>query len=746
MEESPCFIPSRTIPSTRDVTRAHDGRNKSLTTQKLSSNSNTSENNHNRGPPPGFLDTFGTQLSYNKEGGERGFISNSLSFNLENSNPKADSIKNSSYNNYSPSKNLSSVHSSTSGDNRYSSSFNSFNSKYIYNNNTSPTKQSLSSSILPQTTISYNFNSLNKGENKVKIYHQNSISKSTTPSKFGSSYANKGFPFDRQETQQLPEKIYPSTAELNQNNTCEDLMKRNVLPNYKFEENCEMFRDTNHRNKLSTTPSQGLTPDHDLRHQDNELPKYQPQDESPSFTTLYHTSSYNPPQYQHSPQRYNSANQFYNTIHPSASSFSNVTGGGGGGGSKHYNNVYNMKTASVYPNNLYNNATSVTSVGSSTSTDHNDGYSGNLPLSVYENPRHHGIEGEDMVLQHGGNNNGVPLRKPPGLEKQISGVPNFSHKGSPLSNTRNINHASRRQAIYLPPNSRQLYEEIAIVGSAGSSSGRSSVSRQQSPLEHNFLQSSGSKHTSRGNSSEVDILESPSRFSPAPIGQITLQQQYQTKSVADHNSSKPPLPPESATNQSKESCAGHGGNNSNGPRPPPRTRPKSWTSSLFNRALRNNHRSVTFQRVEEETGQPHYQQQNDNGKIKLNAENLIIADECVATGLEDSNVEDDNSTTSHHSTVAENTPKDGLLQAKQQMLFYSLPRSKHQTKNKNSNINNTGNNIPENSAPSTFKSSTRSRTPSPFRAIMKNLVKGIFLFLSEITLGLFQSHLQNTNI
>ena len=99
MEESPCFIPSRTIPSTRDVTRAHDGRNKSLTTQKLSSNSNTSENNHNRGPPPGFLDTFGTQLSYNKEGGERGFISNSLSFNLENSNPKADSIKHSSYNN-----------------------------------------------------------------------------------------------------------------------------------------------------------------------------------------------------------------------------------------------------------------------------------------------------------------------------------------------------------------------------------------------------------------------------------------------------------------------------------------------------------------------------------------------------------------------------------------------------------------------------------------------------------------------
>ena len=150
-----------------------------------------------------------------------------------------------------------------------------------------------------------------------------------------------------------------------------------------------MFKDTHLRNKLSSTPS-GLTPDHDQRHQENVLPKYQPHDEASSFTTLYHPSSYNPPQYQHSPQRYNSANQFYNTIHPSAISFStsNETGGGGGGGgSKRYNNVYNMKTASVYPNNLYNNISSVTSLGSSTSTDH-DGSGSKLSLTVYENPRH----------------------------------------------------------------------------------------------------------------------------------------------------------------------------------------------------------------------------------------------------------------------------------------------------------------------------------------------------------------------
>jgi len=452
-----------------------------------------------------------------------------------------------------------------------------------------------------------------------------------------------------------------------------------------------------------------------FRQQENELQKYQQQEES--LTSLGYQTSYNPSQYQHSPQRYNSTNQFYNTIHPSGPSSTSVTGG-----SKQYNNVYNMKTASVYPNNLYNNSSYVSNIGSAASTNQ-ELSDGKLPISAYDNPRL-GRESEDMVL-HGGNNHGAPMRKPPGLEKQIAGTQHYSQRGSPLSHTRNVNHASRRQAIYLPPNSRQLYEEIAIVGSAGSSSGRSSVSRQQSPLEHNFLQSSGSKHTSRGNSSEVDILESPSRYSPAPVGQINLQQHYQTKSPSDHKCSKPPLPPESGSNQGKDSSSANGGNNSNGPRPPPRTRPKSWTSSLFNRALRNNHRSVTFQRVEEEAGQAHYPQQKDGGKIKLNTDNLIIADECAATGLE-ANTVDDNTNASTHSTVAEGPSKDSLLQAKQQMLFYSLPRSKHQTKNKNANNNNSnGNNVASNSTTSTFKSSTRSRTPSPFRAIMKNLVKGI---------------------
>merc|ERR1711963_884813 len=116
-----------------------------------------------------------------------------------------------------------------------------------------------------------------------------------------------------------------------------------------------------------------------------------------------------------------------------------------------------MKTASVYPNNLYNNNPYNTTTGSSTTTNH-DTSGGKLTLSSYENNSFHGREVDDMII-HGGNNNGVPLRKPQAFEKQISGTQNFTNRGSPLGNTRNINHASRRQAIYLPPNSRQLYEE-----------------------------------------------------------------------------------------------------------------------------------------------------------------------------------------------------------------------------------------------------------------------------------------------
>ena len=731
MEESPqCYIPSRPISSSsssRNVTTTHDGRTKPFeTTQKLSLNTSSPEKRH-LGPPPGFMNTFGTQLSYNKGGGGRGsnFISNNLSFNLDDDN--SSSLKKSLYKNeYSPSKTLmDSVRgsSSKSGENRYNN-----NSRDIYN--TSP-RNKFSTTSLPQSaSSSYSFQGL--PESITSNDYCSSISKYTQQQplqpNIGSSTSSKAPSYhtgtlekDKSDADHI--KNCRSSVEVNNynNHPCEEnLPCHNISPNCKVEEDQMFAYHRNVQNKMPASSSGLLLTEpephqHEQRHQ-------LPEESSSSFNNLYPNPSYNQPTFRQSPQRYNGGggNQFYNTINHYPNNFPNV---GGKASNKPYGSI---KTASVYPNNLYNNITPVAISGSSTAASEQDGVGRksallSSPSSMYESP-HWEKDGE---ISDGP----VALRKPPGLEKPISVV---TQRGSPLSNgSRNLNHASRRQAIYLPPNSRQLYEEIAIVGSAGSSSGRSSVSRQQSPLEPNFLQSSGSKHTSRGNSSEVDILESPLRYSPAPLGPASSQyhqqqQQYQTKSIADHYSSKPPLPPESnfAFNQSKDSLGNNGGGSSNGPRPPPRTRPKSWTSSLFNRALRNNHRSVTFQRVEEEAGGQQHNQTANDAKRNSTKDHLIIADECVATGTENN---DNTITVVKNTTLPSNVggapPKDGLMQAKQQMLFYSLPRSKQQI-NKNKNLDHS-NTMPDNSNSSNSKSNTRSRTPSPFRTIMKNLVKGI---------------------
>lgn len=116
------------------------------------------------------------------------------------------------------------------------------------------------------------------------------------------------------------------------------------------------------------------------------------------------------------------------------------------------------------------------------------------------------------------------------------------------------------------------------------------------------------------------------------------------------SSAKPPLP------------------NENVPKPPPRTRPKSWTSTLFN-AMRNNHRSVTFQCVDEE----------ENHRISTemtSSSDLIVASDPTMP-------------------LAAASSSDGQK-------FYSLPRP-----------------------PSNTRLVTRSRTPSPFRSMIKGLlVKG----------------------
>jgi hypothetical protein len=163
--------------------------------------------------------------------------------------------------------------------------------------------------------------------------------------------------------------------------------------------------------------------------------------------------------------------------------------------------------------------------------------------------------------------------------------------------------------------------------------------------------------------------DSPNRCSPIP-------QNGKNGCLA-----KPPLPP---TLADVGPCPVP---NSGGPRPPPRTRPKSWTSSLFN-AMRNNHSSVTFQCVLEEQG-------GAGGSVG----SLLPADK-----QGDQNRPKDASELAMPLTAAS---------ASEGQKFYSLPRFQNGV---------SGNGEP--SQAKTVTAKTRSRTPSPFRTIIKGLVKG----------------------
>lgn len=130
---------------------------------------------------------------------------------------------------------------------------------------------------------------------------------------------------------------------------------------------------------------------------------------------------------------------------------------------------------------------------------------------------------------------------------------------------------------------------------------------------------------------------------------------YVKEVTPEATKSKPPLPSE-VTNQV--------------PKPPPRSRPKSWTSTLFN-AMRNNHRSVTFQCVDEE---------EQNNRISTNE--IISPSEVIV--------------------ASDPTMPLAAASSSEGQKFYSLPRPNQGTR----------------------LGVTRSRTPSPFRSMIKGLVKG----------------------
>lgn len=182
--------------------------------------------------------------------------------------------------------------------------------------------------------------------------------------------------------------------------------------------------------------------------------------------------------------------------------------------------------------------------------------------------------------------------------------------------------------------------------------------------------SSSSSSTSSPNSVSVTMRRPPSRASStapmasASVAASTVASNPQNKRNAVYikevtpdntKGAKPPLPMP-GENQV--------------PKPPPRSRPKSWTSTLFN-AMRNNHRSVTFQCVDEERNT----MTSSSCSVASSSEVIVASDPTMP--------------------LAAASSFDGQK-------FYSLPRASN----------------------SCNKLTSRSRTPSPFRSMIKGLMKG----------------------
>lgn len=267
-------------------------------------------------------------------------------------------------------------------------------------------------------------------------------------------------------------------------------------------------------------------------------------------------------------------------------------------------------------------------------------------------------------------NNDVTLRRTNGVASNTPSSTSSSRRNAMYLQSTNVKTANSNQGYYQqhqqqatkpqqqPQQQQQQHQTVSNDNNWGYSSKSNDVNVRSSvaavPVSHRSL-------------SPQDIIinyeDPPSRSSPAPQG---------TNGGSAKNS-KPPLPPALADGMCPAASSG-------GPRPPPRTRPKSWTSSLFN-AMRNNHSSVTFQCVVEE--------QAGTGS----ATNVAVSG--------------DKTDQHRHKDASELAMPLTAASASDGQKFYSLPRP--------------GNDSGQNKAAS---AKTRSRTPSPFRTIIKGLVKG----------------------
>ncbi len=118
--------------------------------------------------------------------------------------------------------------------------------------------------------------------------------------------------------------------------------------------------------------------------------------------------------------------------------------------------------------------------------------------------------------------------------------------------------------------------------------GNNSQMQQQSQTKNNPYQYQQQAFSTLGTTSKRHGLYLPgNRVSLAALSGSLEQEVFEANK-------KPPLPP-----QPLSAASSDGGASSNQPRPPPRTRPKSWTSSLFNamHCATGHHKSVNFQSV-----------------------------------------------------------------------------------------------------------------------------------------------------
>ena len=170
------------------------------------------------------------------------------------------------------------------------------------------------------------------------------------------------------------------------------------------------------------------------------------------------------------------------------------------------------------------------------------------------------------------------------------------------SSSSGIHHQGQQPQIIQQPQQNQS-QPLTTSNSTSSSCSYESTGSTGSPGCNNQQLSQNVTMRSRPPtaSTRTGTASSASAASVASASTVSNRRNavYVKEVTPEATKSKPPLPSASTCNNMINSGNLEAVTSGQVPKPPPRSRPKSWTSTLFN-AMRNNHRSVTFQCVDEE--------------------------------------------------------------------------------------------------------------------------------------------------